>query len=92
MQLRHTHLIIRRAIAAGARLIISSRHHVLVILFLLAASIIAPGCQSPTEYRLRADQVVHGIIQEKQKEVFDRADPVEIERPVDILRRRLLET
>ena len=90
MQLRHTHLLIRRAIAAGARLIISSRHHVLVILFLLAASITAPGCQSPTEYRLRADQVVQGIIQEKQKEVFDRADPVEIERPVDILRRRLL--
>ena len=89
MQLRHTHPLVRTAIA-GARCIITSRHQLFIMLFLLALSMAAPGCQSPTAYRREADQVAQNIIREKQKEAFNRTGPFDIERPGDILRQRLL--
>jgi outer membrane protein TolC len=48
------------------------------------------GCKTPSSYRKDADGVATGIIQEKQKQVLGRAEKYSIERPSDILRRRLL--
>ena len=48
------------------------------------------GCQSATKYRLDADKTAANVIQEKQKQTLDKADQFSIERPSDILRRRLL--
>jgi len=48
------------------------------------------GCQSPSQHRLEADNVVEGIIQEKTRQVLGQAQELNIERPSDILRRRLL--
>ena len=47
------------------------------------------GCQSPTEYRLEADKVAGEIIQKKMQAI-GRTEQFSIERPSDILRRRLL--
>ena len=47
------------------------------------------GCQSPTEYRLEADKVASKIIQ-KKLQAIGRTEQFNIERPSDILRRRLL--
>ena len=47
------------------------------------------GCQSPTEYRLEADKVASKIIQKKMQAI-GRTEQFNIERPSDILRRRLL--
>ena len=58
----------------------------LVLLVLVQA-----GCRSPSEYRTEADRVASDIITEKQKEALGRTEPFDIERPSDILRRRLLE-
>lgn len=48
------------------------------------------GCKTPSNYRRDADQVATGIIQEKQKQVLGKTDKFSIERPSDLLRRRLL--
>ncbi len=48
------------------------------------------GCKTPSSYRKDADRVATGIIQEKQKQVLGQAEKYSIERPGDILRRRLL--
>ena len=48
------------------------------------------GCQSPSEYRLKADKAAEGIIQEKTRQALGQAQELNIERPSDILRRRLL--
>jgi len=57
-----------------------------VLLFLILA-----GCRSPSEYRSEADKVASDIITEKQKQALGRTEPFGIERPSDILRRRILE-
>ncbi|MFA7485912.1 MAG: TolC family protein [Phycisphaerae bacterium] len=48
------------------------------------------GCKSPTDYRLEADKVASEIIEQKTAQVTGRAQKINIERPSDILRRRLL--
>ncbi len=48
------------------------------------------ACQSPSEYRLQADKVVKTIIQEKTSQSLGQSQELNIERPSDILRRRLL--
>jgi len=48
------------------------------------------GCRSPTEYRGEADKVASDIIAAKQDEAFGKTEPLDIERPSDTLRRRLL--
>ena len=47
------------------------------------------GCQ-PSHYRLEADGVAKTIIQEKQQQALGKTEAFSIERPSDILRRRLL--
>ncbi len=58
-----------------------------LLLSLLLAQI---GCRSPSEYRNEADKVASDIITEKQEEALGRTEPFGIERPSDILRRRLM--
>ena len=48
------------------------------------------GCQTPSGYRVEADEVAFKIIKEKQKTALDKTEAFSIERPSDILRRRLL--
>ena len=48
------------------------------------------GCKSPSDYRSNADKVAADIIEEKQKQSLGRTENFNIERPSDILRRRLL--
>ena len=59
---------------------------VLLFVFLLLA-----GCRSPAQYRIKADIIATDIISAKQKEATGKTEPLKIERPSDILRRRLLE-
>jgi len=56
---------------------------------LLGALTLAAGC-SPATYRSDMDKAAGNIIQQKQLEATGKATPFGIERPSDILRRRLL--
>ncbi|MBW1997614.1 MAG: TolC family protein [Deltaproteobacteria bacterium] len=60
------------------------------ILFLVAALGLLAGCRTPAGYREEADMVATGVIQEAQEKALGKATPFTIERPSDILRRRLL--
>ena len=59
----------------------------LVVLSILSLYV---GCQKPSERRLEADRVAYRIIEQTQKEVLGKSEEFSIERPADILRRRLL--
>ncbi|HUW19734.1 MAG TPA: TolC family protein [Sedimentisphaerales bacterium] len=56
----------------------------------LGALLVQTGCKSPSEYRVNADKVATDIIREKQNEALGQSGEFSIERPSDILRRRLL--
>ena len=56
---------------------------------LVSMLLLQVGCQ-PSHYRLKADAVGKTIIQEKQKQALGKTEAFTIERPSDILRRRLL--
>jgi len=58
---------------------------------LLGVVVSVVGCKSPQQYRQKADEVGSKIISDKQTEALGRTEPFTIERPSDILRRRLLE-
>ena len=68
--------------------ILQSRFAALVVALCLTL-FFQVGCQSPTEYRLEADKVASEIIQKKMQAI-GRTEQFGIERPSDILRRRLL--
>jgi outer membrane protein TolC len=53
-------------------------------------SVVVSGCRSPAQYRENADKVADRIIVNKQEEALGKTEPFSIERPSDILRRRLL--
>ncbi|MCH5377914.1 MAG: TolC family protein [Planctomycetes bacterium] len=63
---------------------------VLAIALVIAAGGLI-GCKSPEQYREKADEVGSKIIDQKQIEALGKTEPFTIERPSDILRRRLLE-
>ena len=48
------------------------------------------GCLTSSQYRKDADKVAKEIIKEKQEQVLGSSEDFSIERPSDILRRRLL--
>jgi outer membrane protein TolC len=48
------------------------------------------GCRTLSEHRQEADKVASDIITEKQEEALGKTEPFSIERPSDILRRRLM--
>jgi outer membrane protein TolC len=56
----------------------------------LSLAVIA-GCKTPNEYQKDADKVSYDIIQQKQMESLGRQESFTIDRPSDILRRRLLD-
>ncbi|MDI6447957.1 TolC family protein [Anaerobaca lacustris] len=61
----------------------------IAILFGAAGAIV--GCRSPEQHRRKADEVGSKIVAEKQTEAIGRTEPFSIERPSDILRRKLVE-
>jgi len=61
----------------------------LLILALSSVLFTQTMCTS-TKYRLKADKAAADIIREKQEQALGKADEFSIERPSDILRRRLL--
>lgn len=63
----------------------------LTTVLLLLGGLALVGCRSPGQYREKADKVADDIITQKQKEAVGKTEPLEIERPSDILRRRLIE-
>jgi len=56
---------------------------------LVSMVVLLGGCQ-PSRYRLKADEVGKTIIQEKQEQALGKTEAFTLERPSDILRRRLL--
>jgi len=56
----------------------------------LFGGLILAGCRSPEQFREKADKVADKIIAQKQEEAVGKTEPLEIERPSDILRRRLI--
>lgn len=56
-------------------------------LFILAFQ---TGCQTPAQYRQEADEAAKNIIREKQQQALNRTEDFVLERPSDLLRRRLL--
>jgi len=62
-----------------------------LLVFLLTPVFLSQiGCQTSSQYRLEADKAAKAIIQEKQKQALGKTEAFTIERPSDILRRRLL--
>ncbi|MFC1494738.1 TolC family protein [Thermodesulfobacteriota bacterium] len=59
------------------------------ILLLVLVSVSFMGCTAK-RHRLKADKTALAIIEKKQEEVLGKSDEFSIERPSDILRRRLL--
>ncbi|MBW1914660.1 MAG: TolC family protein [Deltaproteobacteria bacterium] len=55
-----------------------------------ASVLMFAGCKTTSEYRQDADKSAYNVIQEKQEAAFGRSSDFTIERPSDILRRRLL--
>jgi outer membrane protein TolC len=62
-----------------------------VIGVVLFAGLLGAGCRSPGQHREKADRIADKIIAEKQKDAGVKTEILEIERPSDILRRRLIE-
>jgi len=62
-----------------------------VLVFVCIALLGQAGCKSPAEYRQEADKAAYDIIRQKQREAIGNVEDFTIERPSDILRRRLLE-
>jgi outer membrane protein TolC len=66
-----------------------TRAYKLFIVLLLSTLLIGTGCTT-ARYRKDADKSVDKIIKEKQKQLYGKAEGLSIERPSDILRRRLM--
>lgn len=58
---------------------------------LIIPLILVTGCKKPVTYRHEADDVAYEIIKKNQLDALGRTEEFSIERPSDILRRRLLE-
>lgn len=63
----------------------------LTALLMFILLLIQPGCRTPVKHRQEADRIASIIIAGKQKEALGKTEPLSVERPSDILRRRLLE-
>lgn len=56
----------------------------------LIAALMVTGCKTPTEHREKADTVAHDIITKTQAEALGQTETFTVDRPADLLRRRLL--
>jgi len=54
------------------------------------AALVLIGCKSPAQHREKADSVAYDIITKTQAEALGQTETFAIDRPVDLLRRRLL--
>ncbi|MGA1868336.1 MAG: TolC family protein [bacterium] len=61
-----------------------------VFLALCVSIVLCIGCQSLAKHRMKADQAALTIIKNTQRKILDKHGDFSIERPSDILRRRLL--
>lgn len=61
------------------------------VIFLACIALAPCGCRTPAGHRDKADEVAAKIIEKKQQEALGKTEPFSIERPSDILRRRLIE-
>ena len=62
----------------------------LLFIMILSALFFYTGCNTASMYRKSADKTAAKIIKDKQEQLFGRSDDFSIDRPSDILRRRLL--
>lgn len=62
-----------------------------ILFILLILTILQYGCQSPSDYRNEADKAASDIIRQQQQKALGKIEDFAINRPSDILRRRLLE-
>ncbi|MEN6425376.1 MAG: TolC family protein [Phycisphaerales bacterium] len=69
----------------------SSVRCLICAVLLSCCGVILFGCRSPAKYREKADKAAYDIIEKKQQEALGKTEPILIERPSDILRRRLIE-
>lgn len=60
------------------------------LVMFLSVFVLLAGCNSETKYRTDTDKIASNIITEKQIQATGKASKFSIERPSDILRRRLL--
>lgn len=74
----------------GMKITAGTIRYLSVIVFLLILGLFC-GCKSPAKFRQEADQVSYKIIEDKQMQALGRTEPFTIERPSDILRRRIME-
>lgn len=70
----------------------SSVSFLVCVVSLSCCGLLLTSCRSPAEYRERADKAAYEIIEDKQQEALGKTEPLRVERPSDILRRRLIET
>jgi len=66
------------------------RDRIAILMVLLSMWSLPSGCRSPRKHRIEADKVAYNTIEEQQREALGYAEEFSIERPSDILRRRLL--
>lgn len=66
--------------------------HILIYIALCLIICFQAGCHCPADYRLETDKVAYDIIKEKQEKGLGKVEALDIERPSDTLRRRLLKT
>ena len=71
--------------------LLAQRRSPLPAVLLLCAGIGLVGCRSPQQHREKADEVAADIITQKQQEALGETESFSVERPSDILRRRLLD-
>ncbi|MHC4387141.1 MAG: TolC family protein [Planctomycetota bacterium] len=76
--------------AAGECPAVTRPYRTLCAATAIALLVVLQGCKSPSQHRLDADKVAADIIQQKQMQALGHTQQFSIERPSDILRRRLL--
>lgn len=67
--------------------LLSGRH---ILLLVVTCVLLWAGCATPGNERIRADRAAYRIIEGKQEEALGKSRPFTIERPSDLLRKRLL--
>jgi outer membrane protein TolC len=63
----------------------------IALIMLFSALILQAGCNSESKYRTKMNEKMDKIIADKQVQAVGKKSPFSLERPSDILRRRLLE-
>ncbi len=69
---------------------IKTNCRLLVITLISILYITTPGCRSPREYFQQADQAAYDIIRQKRQATSGQSEAIHIERPSDLLRRKIL--